>query len=78
MRSMDCAWYAPDSMLKVIAVSASADEAEPVDDAEVEEDVAEDWHPMRRLMAISNAEKPMHAHLSCEIDFMASSHEMKP
>ena len=61
-------------MLKVIVVSASADNAELVDDAEV----AEDWHPTRRLMASSNAEKPIHIHLSCEIDFMASSHEMKP
>ena len=84
MRSMDCAWYAPDSTLKVTAVSTSADDAELAAgaelaaDAEVAEDAVDDWHPTRKLMAISNAEKPMHIHLLSEIDFIASPHEMKP
>ena len=73
MRSMDCAWYAPDSTLKVTAVSTSADDAELAAgaelaaDAEVAEDAVDDWHPTRKLMAISNAEKPMHIHLLSEI-----------
>ena len=78
MRSRDCAWYAPDSTLKVTAVSTSADDAELAADAEVAEDAVDDWHPTRKLMAISNAEKPMHIHLLSEIDFIASPHEMKP